>query len=143
MSPEGATEPMCRVCRANYYGVSGVPVLFVDGQHVGAWGYEAYLGSYVDGASQTEPYVELSTQAAISRTTDDALLQLHVGVLPLASLNGHEMRLFAAVVEERIDREEPAANGESSWNYVMRKLLPSASGLLLPSELTQVTPLRI
>jgi len=34
----------------------------------------------------------------------------------------------------------PAANGERSWNYVMRKLLPSAEGEPLPADLSQVTP---
>ena len=134
------TNPDDVMARAGFYGISGVPALFVDGQHVGAWGYESYLDAYVDGASQVEPLVELSTQAAISRSADDAQLQLHVSMLPLASMNGRDLRLFAAVVEERIDWEEPAANGERSWNYVMRRLLPGSDGQPLGDGMMQVTP---
>ena len=123
--------------RANFYGITGVPALFVDGQHVGAWGYEAQLGTYIDVAGQAESTADLFTQATID---DDNQLHLHWQVARLTPQPGHDLRLFAAVVEERIEQTDPAPNGERSWNYVMRHLLPTADGLLLPGNM-QATPL--
>ena len=117
--------------RANFYGISGVPALFVDGQHAGAWGYENQLGTYIDISSQVESTANLYTQASI-----DADNQLHLQwqVACLTPQADHDLRLFAAVVEERLEQADPAPNGERSWNYVLRKLLPSAEGLLLPAN---------
>ena len=123
--------------RAAFYDVSGVPSLRVDGEHVGSWGYEAYLDSYIDGAGQVEPLVDIDTEATI---TDNRQLNVSVSLLPRGITDGSSLRLFVAAVEERIEWAEPAANGERSWNYVLRKLLPSASGQPLETALTQVTP---
>ena len=130
------------LARANLYGITGVPALFVDGEHVGAYGYEQFLNYYVDGAREIEPYAELSAEASIQPSDNGSgILSLKVSALPTAytSLDSN-LRLFSAIVEERVEWDKPAANGERSWNYVMRKLLPSASGQPLPTDQTQVTP---
>ena len=123
--------------RANFYGVTGVPALRVNGEHVGAWGYEEYLDGYVDGAGEIAAKVNLQAEASIS--TDNEL-KVNVSVLPIGISDGSNLRLFVAAVEERVEWEQPAANGERSWNYVMRKLLPSAQGQPLEGTLSQVTP---
>ena len=123
--------------RADYYGITGVPSLWVIGERVGAWGYEEYLDAYVDGAGETAEKVNLLTEATIS---DDNVLTAHVSLSPVGITDGSNLRLYVAAVEERVEWDAPAANGERSWNYVMRKLLPSAQGQPLEAELTQVTP---
>ena len=123
--------------RANYYGVTGVPSLQVNGEHVGSWGYEEYLDFYVDGAGEIAEKMNVFTEATI---TDDNQLKASVSLSPIGITDGSNLRLFVAVVEERIEWDQPAANGERSWNYVMRKLLPDAQGQPLEASLTQVTP---
>ena len=125
------------MARAGYYGISGVPSLWVNGEHVGSWGYEAYLDDYVDGAGAVPAKVELQTQAAIS---DDNQLTATVSVLPLTSALSGDLRLYVAAVEERVEWVDPAPNGEHSWNYVMRKLLPGAQGQSLALDAQKVTP---
>lgn len=132
------------LARANLYGITGVPALFVDGEHVGAYGYEQFLSYYVDGAREIEPYAELSAEASIQPSDNgsgSSILNVKVSALPTAytSLDAN-LRLFSAVVEERVEWDQPAANGERSWNYIMRKLLPSASGQPLATDQTQVIP---
>lgn len=125
------------MARANYYGVTGVPSLRVDGEHVRAWGYDEYLPLYVSGAANVAAKMNIDTRAHLS---DDDVLTVDVALSPIGVTDGQNLRLFAAAVEERIEWDEPAANGERSWNYVLRKLLTGADGQALEAELNKVTP---
>ena len=129
------TNPDDVMTRANLYGVTGVPALRVDGQHAGAWGYEEFLGSYVDSELEQEPLVDITTQATL---TADNRLKVNCELERLKTGSAASLRLFAAVVEERVEWDEPAPNSERSWNYVMRKMLPSASGQPLQDDITVV-----
>lgn len=119
--------------RADFYGITGVPSLWVDGQHAGAYGYEEYLDAYIDYSARIAARVDIHTDATLT----DGELTAHVILSNLNSLSSN-LRLFVAAVEERIEWDKPAANGERSWNYVMRKLLPTADGQTV--DATQVTP---
>ena len=128
-------NPTDAMARASFYDVTGVPSLRVNGEHVGAWGYEEYLDAYIDGAGAVAAKVNLEAEASM----DDDLLTVNVSMLPVGYLSPESnLRLFVAAVEERIKWDKSAANGERSWNYVMRKLLPSADGQ--PVDAAQVTP---
>ena len=124
------------MARAAYYDVTGVPSLRVNGERVGAWGYEEYLDGYVTGAAAIPATVDLQTQSQLQ----DGLLTVSVSLLPIGISDGSDLRLHVAAVEERVEWDQPAANGERSWNYVMRKLLTGTDGQPLEAQLTQVTP---
>ena len=137
--------------RAEFYGISGVPSMFVLGQHVKAYGYEEYLNAYVDGAQQTEATMDIEAEASLDNGLlkvdvsfvsqgNDANLAPHSSLLAPRKDSDHDLRLFVVPVEERVEWDTPAANGERSWNYVMRKMLPNADGQQLDNDLTQVTP---
>ncbi|MBQ8065452.1 MAG: hypothetical protein IJ200_07330 [Prevotella sp.] len=127
--------------RAAFYGITGVPSLWVNGVHAGAWGYEEYLDAYVDGAGAVAAKMNIDTEATlVADDSPSGALKVNVSLSPMGITNGENLRLFVAAVEERVEWSEPAANGERSWNYVMRKLLPSADGQPLEAELTQVAP---
>ncbi|MCR4919028.1 MAG: Omp28-related outer membrane protein [Prevotella sp.] len=121
------------MARANFYGVTGVPSLRVDGEHVGAWGYDEYLDGYVTGAAAIPATVDIETEAQLA----DGRLTVRVNVQPADNIDVADLRLHVAAVEERVEWSQPAANGERSWNYVMRKLLTGPDGQ--PVE-TQPTP---
>ena len=123
------------LARANFYGITGVPSLWVNGEHAGAWGYEEYLDSYIDYSGSIAAKVDINAEAAM----DNDLLTVSVNVAPAGYIEpSANLRLFVAAVEERVEWTEPAANGERSWNYVMRKLLPDGDGQ--PLDATQITP---
>ena len=123
------------MARASFYGVTGVPALRVNGVPVSSWGYEEYLDSYIDGAGQ-EPE-KVSVEAAASLSGD--VLKVDVSLTPLATASS-SLRLFVAAVEERVEWEKPAANGERSWNYVLRKQLAGAEGQAIDLSSTKATP---
>ena len=123
------------MARANYYDVTGVPSLRVNGEHAGAWGYEEYLDAYIDYSGATEAGADIDTEATIT----DGKLTANVTLSNLKSQSSN-LKLFVAVVEERVEWEKPAANGERSWNYVLRKLLPSSDGQAVEATPSKVTP---
>lgn len=122
--------------RANYYGITGVPSLRVNGIHAGAWGYEELLDSYIDWTAQEPAKVDIDTEATLS----DGRLKVNVSLLNLNLNDEPNLKLFVAVVEERIEWDTPASNGERSWNYVLRKLLPSSDGQTVEADPARVTP---
>ncbi len=126
--------------RANFYDVSGVPSLRVNGEHVGSWGYETYLDAYIDGAGAMAAQADIHTEASMA--DDELTVSVTVSNLKSQTSNlnpqSSNLKLFVAAVEERVEWDQPAANGERSWNYVMRKLLPSAEGQTV--DASQVTP---
>ena len=124
------------MARASFYGVSGVPALRVDGELQHAWGYEDYLDLYIDGAMGKTPTMNIEAEAKLH----DNELTVDVSLQPLGVADGSNLRLFVAAVEERVEWDEPAANGERSWNYVLRKLLTGGNGQQLDADLTKVTP---
>lgn len=124
------------MARLNYYDVTGVPSLRVDGEHAGARGYEEYLDSYIDIAGDVPPQMDIDTEASLN----DGMLTVDVSLTPNEIADGSNLRLYVAAVEERVEWADPAPNGEKSWNYVMRKLLPDAQGQPLPAELPQSVP---
>ena len=131
-------NPGDAMARGNYYDVSGVPSLRVDGEHAGAWGFEEYLDSYIDVASEVPAAVDLDTRAEMT----DGELTVNVNLTPVGINDGRNLRLHVAVVEEDVEWEAPAPNGERKWNYVMRKLLPDSQGEPLPSTLTDASRYR-
>lgn len=134
--PFYVANPSDVMTRASFYEVSGVPALRVNGEAVHSYGYESYLDSYIDGASAIDAKVDIDATA----TLDGDQLKVNVSLSPISITDGTNLRLFTAVVEERVEWAQPAANGETAWNYVMRKLLPSAQGQALETTLDKVTP---
>ena len=121
------------MARANFYDVTGVPSLRVNGEHAGAWGYEEYLDAYIDYAGATEEKVKIETMASYTQHRTRAAadgeqkwLKMDVGLN--AMTDASNARLFIALVEERVEWNSPAANGERAWNYVLRKMYPNGEG---------------
>ena len=121
------------MARASYYDVTGVPSLRVNGEHAGAWGYEKYLDAYIDYAGATEEKVKIETMASYTQQRTRAAadgeqkwLKMDVGLN--AVKDAKNARLFIALVEERVEWNTPAANGERAWNYVLRKMWPNGEG---------------
>jgi len=76
------------MARAAYYDVTGVPSLRVNGERVGAWGYEEYLDGYVTGAAAIPATVDLQTQSQLQ----DGLL------VPVAAVGAGQVDEVARVI---------------------------------------------
>ena len=130
-------NPADVMARASFYGISGVPALFAMGQHAYALGYEDELGNYIDACRQMPTKVKVEVEALMA---DDDRLTVRTRLLPTEDADGSRLRLYVVAVEERVEWQQPAANGERSWNYVMRKVLPSSDGQALSPQLNAATP---
>lgn len=135
-----AQDPMWLVnegdvrARANYYSVTGVPSMFLNGTRARAWGSSvADINRYIDYMrDSTAEKIGVTTTASIA----DGKLHTDVALKPWQNLNADSLFLFVVAVEERIKYAEKAPNKEDHWYYVMRKMLPDGSGQRLNQTLS-------
>ncbi len=115
--------------RVNFYGVHSVP------------------SAIVDGTISTDQLVNQSECPFAVKTSKDTAVIIEN---PVSFLNGNNLncsatfiakknlsgyiRVYIAVVEKQINfTNPPGANGQKSFDWVMKKMLPNANGTALPS----------
>ncbi len=114
--------------RRNYYGISSVPRMVIDG---GAdYCYEGSPASMsqamLDSRLSVDPKVEIDLQSAMSPTFDSIHVTMTITALEDISYN---MRAHIGVIEKEISWDSsPGSNGETEFFNVMKKMLPSGGG---------------
>lgn len=116
-TPEGGA-------RRNYYGVSGVPSLFIDGNVVP---FDANLTGVNAAFNQSLSNPAFVNIDAVSSVEGNEVL-IDVDIMPYMSIP--DVRLHAAVVE-KTTYENATSNGETEFHYVMMKMVPNANGTTL------------
>ncbi|MBL7828646.1 MAG: Omp28-related outer membrane protein [Saprospiraceae bacterium] len=132
VDPMNAQNPTEVDQRVTYYGVTGVPNGFVDGQGiVNDCGYYANAPACLNATEIDALYGTTSPvkiELTHSFTADFDSIIVNVAVTSATALTG-QLRLHVAVVEEDIIfANQPGSNGELDFYQVMRKMLPSAAG---------------
>lgn len=116
--------------RTAYYSVSGVPFIAIDGT-----GKESsQVSVYIDERKKMEQAFEIGVTYSIS---ESKLLTVNSTITASEAVSGENLRFFAVVIEEDIEFEKAASNGEKEFFNVMRKMLPNAQGFALPSQITK------
>lgn len=105
--------------RRTYYGVSAVPSLFTGGSTTAT--SSTALNSAFNAEKAKASFFTISPKAYILGTTVHA----NIDITPYITINN--LKVHAAVIE-RETRNNVASNGETSFKYVMMKMLPNASG---------------
>lgn len=106
--------------RRGYYGVTGIPDLYLDGAPMPG------TGASVMQAAQAKPaFVDLQAQALINGPN----LTVQTTLTPFADFPGAH-KLHIAVTEDSYDYAASTTN-QDQFHYVMRKMLPNASGTTL------------
>ncbi len=105
--------------RRTYYGVSAVPSLFTGGNTTATSG--TALNAAFNAEKSKPSFFTISPKAYILGTTVHATID----ITPYITINN--LKVHAAVIE-RETRNNVATNGETSFKYVMMKMLPNASG---------------
>jgi hypothetical protein len=112
--------------RRGYYGVTGIP--------------DAYLGGFSMGGSQAEIDAAAAEVAVMDIDVDAVYagntVTANVTVSPYANFTAG-MKLYIALVEDSY--ADSGTNGETSFHYIMRKMLSSGNGISLPA-MTAGTP---
>ncbi len=116
-TPEGGA-------RRNYYAVSGVPSLYVDGNIVPFDANLAGVNAAFNQSLSKPAFVNID--AVSSRVGDEVTID--VNIMPYISVTN--VRLHAVVVE-KTTYENATTNGETEFHYVMMKMVPNANGTTL------------
>ncbi len=111
-TPEGGV-------RRNYYGVSGVPALFLEGNQV------ATSGSVVTNALQQALQVPSFMAIEGSYDIDGDVVSIGGTVMPYADFP--TARLHVVIIES-VTYGNTGTNGETEFHHVMHKMMPNAQG---------------
>ena len=105
--------------RANYYGVSGVPSIFLDGMDFGA----PITQSELTERYNTAAFADIRGAFSIDGTTINVIADF----MSYSELNN--VRAFITVNEKVIEKN--GANGEKEFRHIMLKMLTGTSGKTL------------
>lgn len=117
--------------RAKYYGVNGVPTLFIEGIKPTKSNPNYYDGAPIDTNAYRNNVNNLaSTQSPITITPtftyNNASMDIKVNVTSTSNLTNKILRV--AVVEAFHFYENAGSNGEKDFYYIVREMLPNYSG---------------
>jgi len=107
--------------RARYYDLTGVPTLRVDGTT------ELYPGALTNQMVEDHQDVPAKTQIYASYWQDANKIVIDVEVQPTQNVLTPFLKLFVAVVENKTFNNV-ATNGETEFEFVMKKMFPDGSG---------------
>jgi len=119
--------------RRDYYGVSGVPTLFLDAQEGTAFD-AGILQSNLDYQLTVPSFFSLSANSQIAGSE----IYINANLTPYVDAANFTVHLVAV---EQTTTENTGNNGETEFHYVMMKMLPDASGTTL--NFTSGTPVNI
>lgn len=106
--------------RENYYGVGGVPDIYLDGRQTATTMSQETL----DGRYDTPAFVDIRG----AFTTSGKVITISADVMSYVDLNN--VRLFVSV-NEKITTENASSNGEHEFRHIMMKMLESAEGNII------------
>jgi hypothetical protein len=105
--------------RRNYYGVSYVPWLNMDGFLIAS-----NVGT-IDAAFQEALLRSGYCSVAATHSMDGSEITVTANVVPFANLTGFKVHI---VVFEYVTTGNVSSNGETEFHHVMMKMLPDANG---------------
>jgi len=128
----GANDPMYllnqadNTTRTNYYGVSGVPHIEVNGNTTSA-SSGAFNSAVTTGNAEYAPFNIVISQGVIS----NGLIEVGVKIIrdPNDVTTFGNVKLRVAITEKTVSfPSPPGSNGESEFYSVCRKMMPDAGG---------------
>jgi hypothetical protein len=119
-NPDGVT-------RQNYYGVTGIPDLYIDGNEM------ANSQADIDNAKTKSTPMAITSSATISGNT----VNVSVTVTPYFSI-ASGTKLYIGVMEKEYDYAA-STTSQDVFHHIMRKMLPNGGGIAL-NNLVDGTP---
>lgn len=105
--------------RRDYYGVSGVPAVYVNGDYIG------YAFSGVQPAFDDAILMPGLLNMVSSHTLDGTEMSVDVTIVPYANFDNYVLHV---AVFEYLTTENTGNNGETEFEHVMMKMVPDAYG---------------
>ncbi len=131
VDPMNAQNPSEVANRVGFYNVTGVPDAIMDGAELGSPGNAT--GSLLYSEYNTPSPFTITQNFVLSAASDSILT--HVVIRKTGTTTG---TLYARVVviEKLIHfTSPPGGNGETNFEHVMKKMLPTANGTVVPSSM--------
>ncbi len=110
--------------KSNFYGISGVPYMHVNGDV----GYSPFSFSpqRFSNSQAVPSFIEMDANYSVSGQS----VQVHVELTPTKDFIAGSYRLFMAVIENETFNNV-GTNGETHFEFVMKKMLPNANGTIV------------
>ncbi|MBX7240324.1 MAG: T9SS type A sorting domain-containing protein [Bacteroidia bacterium] len=109
--------------RVDYYGVTGVPAIWVSGK------YETNPGGVNEGDLAANDLMGSPIAVQVTETTNGSTRNVSIKVISVNSLPSANYVLRAAIVEkEKVYATAPGSNGEKEFPNVFRKMVVSSAG---------------
>ena len=108
--------------RRNYYGINGVPIMFVEGVRVGE-----YSVNQINNLAERPAMAKMESFA----TRQDKTINFNVIITPDSQPNNY-LRLFVAIVEKET-KNNKKSNGETVFYNVFKKFMTTSNGNTLSS----------
>jgi hypothetical protein len=106
--------------RFNYYGLSGITAMIVDGASYSTQNNQAAITTHINSQATKPAYFGLTASRNLTGNT----AVVNYTITPYLSGN---FVLYAAVIE-KLTTGNIGTNGETSFKHVMMKMVPNASG---------------
>ncbi|NOX85454.1 MAG: T9SS type A sorting domain-containing protein [Chlorobi bacterium] len=118
--------------RTNYYGVTGVPHVMLDGTYFNGQPYQVTQSLINNAAAVPSPF-EIQVYQELSPDEDTIYLTTLIHATDQVSGN---LVAHVVVIEKHIHfNSPPGTNGEKDFYNVMKKLLPTQGGAQMPSSM--------
>lgn len=108
--------------RRGYYGVSGVPDLYVDGKTCNT--SATAVNNAFNNSKATITYLDIESQHEIQGNN----VIIDCNILPYANYSNVTIQI---AVIEKVTTENATTNGETEFHHVMMKMVPDAVGSLV------------
>jgi hypothetical protein len=132
-------NPLQSAERVNYYGVSGVPYTIVDGNYYSS-SSSAFIPVMADSVNSRKAISSSYNISEISNTIDNGILESSIFFSSLSGSNSTDsLHAMIVVIEKEVLKNSyaasPGGNSETSYQYVMRRILTENSGDPLKNRL--------
>lgn len=122
--------------RLNYYSIFSTPTIIVDGINKTVATDSMSIKSMIDASLLNVPQFSLEVEENISGQT--MYISGKVKLLDNSSIDFNNLVLHTVIIESKIEYSSPpGSNGETEFDDVLRKMLPSNAGFSLSNIETE------
>lgn len=119
--------------RHSFYGITSIPRMEIDGGWDG--NANSYTNALYDQFAAKPAFIEIKGTASYSWKNT---ITANVTLSPSANFSSSNLKLYGVIIEKNT-YNNTATNGETEFEHVCRKIMPSTAGMVLTGGLTKGT----
>ncbi|MGA3015375.1 MAG: T9SS type A sorting domain-containing protein [Bacteroidales bacterium] len=136
VDPMNAQNPVDAGARVTYYGVNAVPFCFMDGAAVTGSNYTGAPANVTQTMIDNEYAVPSSFTISMYQQLSPANDTIYITMLGQCTqaVSGNFVAQIGVIEKHIHFTTPPGSNGETDFYNVMKKMLPTASGFVIPNS---------